>query len=50
MSQSQVATPSSSLYVRSSGPLFSGMDVVAGIVAVIMILGPLCGAAFFVGH
>jgi hypothetical protein len=33
-----------------TGPLFSSQDMVAGIVAALMILGPLAMAAFAVGR
>jgi hypothetical protein len=37
-------------YVRMPGPIFGSMDIVAAIVAAIMILGPLCAPAFVVNH
>ena len=36
--------------MTSTGPLFSNLDMVAGIVAAIMTLGPLAMAAFAVGR
>jgi hypothetical protein len=36
--------------MRPTGPLFSSQDMVAGIVAAVMILGPLAMAAFAVGR
>ena len=53
MSQSRMeaADPyNSRLATRNPGPLFSSLDFFAGIVAFIMILGPLCGAAFVIGR
>lgn len=36
--------------LRTTGPLFSSLDIVAGIVAILMNLGPLAAAAFVVGR
>jgi hypothetical protein len=36
--------------MTTTGPLFSSHDVAAGIVAAVMILGPLAMAAFAVGR
>jgi hypothetical protein len=52
MSQSQMSDPRypDRAYVRTPGPIFSSLDIVAGIVMAVMILGPLCAAAFVVGR
>ncbi len=36
--------------MTTTGPLFSSQDVAAGIVAAVMLLGPLAMAAFSVGR
>jgi hypothetical protein len=36
--------------VPATGPIFEGLDFVAGIVAAVMILGPLAMAAFWVPY
>jgi hypothetical protein len=36
--------------MTTMGPLFSSFDIVAGIVAAVMVLGPLAMAAFAVGR
>ena len=52
MSQMNVGTtryPEPS-YIPAVGPIFASMDIIAAVVAAIMILGPLWAAAFVVNH
>jgi hypothetical protein len=53
ISQAPEATPLVQVHrssVPTTGPIFESLDFVAGIVAAVMILGPLAMAAFWVPY